>query len=98
MTYIGAKNYSINSRNMKKKYPAQLKQFGEKIKHLRISEKLTQAQLARKCVIDTRTIQRIEGGEFAASLHTVFALAQGFNIEPIELIRDIKLSLNKKGK
>jgi transcriptional regulator with XRE-family HTH domain len=76
---------------MKKKYPVQLKQFGEIIKVLRISNELTQVELAEKSGIDTRTIQRIEGGEFAATLHTLFALATVFNKSASELLNGVEV-------
>lgn len=78
---------------MKKKYPAQIKQFGDKIRELRLSSELTQLELAELSGIDKRSIQRIEGGEFAASLNILLALAQAFKISPNELLLNIDLPL-----
>ena len=43
--------------------------------------------------VDKRSIQRIECGEFAASLNIIFALAQAFKISPNELLLHIDLPL-----
>ncbi|HXD93854.1 MAG TPA: helix-turn-helix transcriptional regulator [Bacteroidia bacterium] len=88
--------YFYPSNKMKKKYPIQLKQFGEKIKELRNTEELTQYQLAKKCSIDTRTIQRIEAGEIAAGLHVVFSLAQAFDISVSKLLENITFAKKPK--
>ncbi|MGB3948545.1 MAG: helix-turn-helix transcriptional regulator [Bacteroidia bacterium] len=77
---------------MKKKYPSQLKQFGNRIKDLRLESGLTQAQFAKQSGISIRTIQRTEAGEFAASLNIVFALADAFRIRPDELLLNIDLA------
>ncbi|MCE9538980.1 MAG: helix-turn-helix domain-containing protein [Bacteroidetes bacterium] len=55
-------------------------------------------ELAEKSGIDTRTIQRIEGGEFAATLHTLFALATVFNISASELLNGIELKKKRTAK
>lgn len=80
---------------MKKKYPAQIKQFGEKVKELRIESGLTQVELGKSSGVDTRTIQRIEGGEFAVGLHIVFALAKAFKMKPYELLLHIDITEKK---
>ena len=76
---------------MKKKYPAQVIQFGKKVKELRITNELTQDELSKKCGISSRTILRIESGEFAAGLHIVFSLAQALKVKPSELLESIKV-------
>jgi DNA-binding XRE family transcriptional regulator len=81
--------------SVKKKYPAQIKQFGEKIKELRAEYGLTQVELGKNSGVDTRTIQRIESGEFAVGLHIVFALAKAFKMKPYELLLHIDITEKK---
>ncbi|MCW3085092.1 MAG: Helix-turn-helix domain [Bacteroidetes bacterium] len=56
---------------------------------------LTQVELGAKSGVDTRTIQRIESGEFAVGLHIVFALAQVFKMNPYELLLHIDMPAGK---
>lgn len=81
---------------MRKKYPAQLIKFGEKIKSLRIENELTQEQLAAKCGVSRRTILRIESGEFPATLHIVFALAEVFKLTASDILNGIRKETNNK--
>ena len=46
-------------------------EIGQKIREVRIKEGLTQLQLAEKCNIDIRTIQRIESGEVVPRMYTL---------------------------
>lgn len=61
---------------MAKKYPVQLKQFGARIKLLREDDEITQERLAEISGIGIRTVQRIEAGQYAVNLRTVFALCE----------------------
>ena len=70
---------------MEKKYPKQVKKFGERIKKLRKKADLTQEELGEKAGVNMRTIIRIESGEFAAGLHIVFALSKALKIKVSEL-------------
>lgn len=76
---------------MQKNYSPQLIEFGLKIKRLREARSLTQQDLAGKCEIDIRSIQRIEKGEFGLGLHILFALAAAFEMSPSQLLRGIKV-------
>lgn len=46
---------------------------------------MTQQALADLCDIDIRTIQRIEKGEFGVGLHIMYALAEAFDLEIVDL-------------
>ena len=81
---------------MKRKYPVQLSLFGEKIKDLRIGKMLTQARLAKLCGVSTRTILRIENGEYAATLEIILAIAQVFEITASDLLQGIKKEKSTK--
>lgn len=69
-------------RNIRKKI--RLK-FGQRVKQLRISQKITQSQLAFESELSREGISRIERGEKNASLETSFALSIGFGITLKEL-------------
>lgn len=73
------------------------KHIGEKIKEARKNAAFTQAQLAEKCRLDIRTIQRIESGIVMPRYYTIAlineALGTTFNVE-----KDIPTHLRwKKG-
>lgn len=46
---------------------------------------LTQQDLADKCDVDTRTIQRIERGDSGIGLHILFALSKALEVQTFEL-------------
>lgn len=55
--------------------------FGEKVKNARILRGLTQDELATKCKLGLRTIQRIEGNEVKSRFYTVKIICDELNIE-----------------
>lgn len=57
-----------------------LKQFGDGVKSIRKTKKITQLQLASLCDVDVRTIQRIEKGEFNPSLRVLTRIANAFEM------------------
>ncbi len=71
-----------------KKYPTQIKRFGKHIKKLRVENGLTQIELADKSGLTSRTIQRIEAGDFASTLHILIALGKAFGKTPGDLINE----------
>lgn len=73
---------------MQKAYKTEIKQFGKRVKKLRLAKKLTQGALAGLCDIDYRTILRIEKGEYGIGLHTLFALADALEVEPFDLLKN----------
>jgi transcriptional regulator with XRE-family HTH domain len=60
--------------------------LGIRIKKFRVLKKLTQTELAAKCDIDIRTIQRIEKGNNNFSIKILFAICKTLEIEPSEII------------
>ncbi len=79
-----------------KKYPAQIRKFGKRIKSLREENDLTQKELGVKAGLTSRTIQRIEAGDFASTLHILIALAKAFSVSTGELIKEITVEPAKK--
>ena len=59
--------------------------FGKRVKALRKSRGLTQAQLAEKLEFSINYISQIETGEASPTFNTILKLAQGLAVEPIEL-------------
>ena len=78
-------------RAVEKIYLAQIKQFGRRIKRLREANLLSQQELAHRCEVDIRTIQRIERGDYGVGLHILLALASAFNLSPSQLLSGIKI-------
>lgn len=76
---------------MQKAFTQQIKSFGIEIKCQRESMALTQQDLADKCDIDVRTIQRIERGEHGVGLQILFALAVALETTPTEILSKIKM-------
>ena len=62
--------------------------LSEKIKKLRIKNKLTQEELASKLHVSRQTISKWEQEVTVPSLDTLKELASIFNVELIELIDD----------
>ena len=60
--------------------------IGNYIKEKRVQKGMTQEELALKCDITVRTIQRIEGGEVDPRSYTLQAIASALEIEFQELI------------
>lgn len=81
---------------MEKAYTEEIKQFGLVVKKLREERGHTQQDLADRCEVDIRTIQRIEKGEYGIGLHIVIGLAVAFELKPWELMKDIKVTIRKR--
>ena len=79
------------------------KDFGKKVFELRTAKGLTQADLAKKCKITERTIQRIEAGTVTPRAFTVkiisetleFDIFEGQNFYPETNLDNQKLSTNR---
>lgn len=76
---------------MQKAFTQQIKNFGAEIKRLREALSLTQQDLADKCDVDIRTIQRVERGEHGVGLQILFALALSLETTPSDLLSKIKM-------
>ena len=73
---------------MEKTYTKEIKVLGLRIKYLRESKSITQQELADRCEVDIRTIQRIERGEFGFGMHIFFALVSALEVKPMELLEN----------
>lgn len=71
---------------MQKDYEIELKRIGNKIKALRIKNKMTQQSLSDFCDVDIRTIQRVEVGEQNVALTLILAIADGLGVNVSELL------------
>lgn len=62
-----------------------LEAFGDQVKALRKTRKLTQLDLASLVDMDVRQIQRIEYGEINTSLGNAYQIADGFGVSLSDL-------------
>ena len=60
--------------------------LGKRIKKLRISQGISQSQLAFECGIRINQIGRIERGEINTSITSIFAIAKALHVQPHDLI------------
>ncbi|MBC7640729.1 MAG: helix-turn-helix transcriptional regulator [Flavobacterium sp.] len=65
-----------------------LKKFGESLKKIRITKKLSQEMLANDADIPINQIGRIERAEIGTSLITIFKIANALEISVIKLFED----------
>jgi transcriptional regulator with XRE-family HTH domain len=64
--------------------------FGDKLKEIRESKKLSLRQMATNCDLDDSQISKIEHGKKNVQLSTIFELAKGLGVEPKDLL-DFKI-------
>lgn len=64
-----------------------LKQIGLKIRNLRISKNITQAELASLLNRDQQSIQRIEKGRVNFSIYFLYELSEAFEVKVEELLK-----------
>jgi len=74
---------------MDKPYHKKVVKLGERIKSVRLSNGLTQVQLASMCDVDIRTIQRIEVGTSVMSVIILFKIAKVLEVSTEELIKEL---------
>lgn len=60
--------------------------FGENLRKIRDSKKISLLQLSYSCSVDESKISKIEHGKFNIKLSTLFELARGLNISPRKLL------------
>jgi putative transcriptional regulator len=60
--------------------------LGNRIREVRIAKGLTQAQLAAACGKDQQSIQRLEAGNINPSYYYLLEIAQGLDVQVIELM------------
>ncbi|MBS1686361.1 MAG: helix-turn-helix transcriptional regulator [Bacteroidetes bacterium] len=67
-----------------------IKLFGNKLREIRLSKKLSQMKLANKAGIEFSQVGRIERGVINTSISTVYALAEGLEVSPHEFFLPLK--------
>jgi len=75
---------------MQKGYSQEIKILGEKIKKIREKKGMSQGTLAAMCDVDTRTIQRIEKGEYGFGVPLLFAISEALGRKAEGLIKGLK--------
>lgn len=73
--------YVINVKNQKL-----IKAFGERLREVRISQGISQEQLANDADIPISQVGRIERGETNPTISTIYVLASALNTTMVELI------------
>jgi len=63
-----------------------IKSFGNHLRSLRLSKKLSQEDLAYNCGLPLSQIGRFERGERSPTLSTMLVLSKGLDIEPKKLL------------
>lgn len=59
--------------------------FGTRLKEIRVSNNLTQEQLANECELPPSQIGRIERGEINTSISHIYRIAKALKVHPMEL-------------
>ena len=62
------------------------KKFGQKIKKMRLEQKLSQFDLSIECGIPKNQIGRIERGLISPTIKTIIKICNGLKIHPKELM------------
>lgn len=62
-----------------------LKEFGQQVKNIRLSKKLTQVEVSTAMGRDQQSLQRVESGRVNPSLSYLLELAQALQVDPKEL-------------
>ena len=60
---------------------------GKNVKRIRLSKKLTQDELAKKCNLNQNYICRVELGKRNMTLNKIEAIANALDIEPKDLFK-----------
>mgnify|MGYP000497948919 CR=1 FL=1 len=60
--------------------------IGNNIKSFRKTEKINQAELARRCFKDKQAIEKIENGKVNATIHSLYIIAVAMNKELSDLV------------
>ena len=63
------------------------KEFGNRIKKLRVNKNLSQEMLANDADIPINQIGRIERAEISTSLKTIYRIAKALDVKVIELFK-----------
>jgi transcriptional regulator with XRE-family HTH domain len=68
------------------------KVFGERVRHRRLERGMTQESLAEKCGMHWSFIGQVERGQTNISLHNLLRIAEGLDIDPGQLVRELRTS------
>jgi transcriptional regulator with XRE-family HTH domain len=71
------------------------KKLGEFVKRKRLEKKWTQPELASRLQNNFQNISRLERGETSPTLYWCYQLAEAFDLEMEDLIKEFTNSLNK---
>lgn len=63
-----------------------LKKLGNRIREIRTEKGMSQAELANSINKDQQSVQRLEAGKVNPSVYFLFEVAQGLQIELVELL------------
>lgn len=87
LTYLpgGYRNLLFKSRPLKKEELA--RKIGKRVVQLREKKGWTQADLARACVKDRQSIERIESGNTNPTVHTMHEIATALEVPLAELFK-----------
>jgi transcriptional regulator with XRE-family HTH domain len=66
-----------------------LREFGRRLTQLREEQGLSVAELASRTGLDPLVIRSMEAGERNIHLTTIFRLAVGLGVEPVELLASL---------
>lgn len=75
-----------------------LRNLGYTVKRLRLSNRLSQEELAWKAQLDRRTISSIENnnGDATVYFRTITALAETFGMRPSEFLQEVEKDMHRK--
>lgn len=62
--------------------------LGSRLRALRVAAGMTQEQLATKCSLDRKTINRVEAGHHSVRLDNLWALADALGVPASALVAD----------
>ena len=63
----------------------EMRDFGRRVRDLRIMRRMTQEQLAAKAELDPKSLGAVERGERNVTLRNILKIAHGLNVEPAML-------------
>lgn len=66
------------------KYVATL---GERIRKIRVSKKISQAELAARCNFEAPNLRRIEAGKTNPTIKTLFKISEALEIDFLDLLK-----------
>ncbi len=70
------------------------RQFGERVRARREALRISQEGLADRCGLHWTFVGQVERGRRNLSLHNVLKIAAGLDVDPAELVRELKAPLS----